>query len=100
VVHIVGFGVATYIMYRLLLPLLVSVQRHRVVLSIIVVMAGLGVGAVNEILEFVATVLVPQTGVGGYENTMLDLVSDLIGSLIALAYVLVWDSREVQARKR
>jgi putative membrane protein len=50
-------------------------------------MAGLGVGAVNEIVEYIATLVVPETGVGGYDNTLLDLISDLIGALIALLVI-------------
>src|SRR3989338_2791362 len=86
-VHIIGFGVATLAMYYLLEPSLKD-RNKLVSLSIIIVMAGLGVGALNEIIEFFATVVVPSTGVGGYENTSLDLVSDLVGALIALWYVL------------
>jgi uncharacterized membrane protein YjdF len=86
-VHIVGFGVATFVMYVLLDPLLIPGLKRWTALSIVVVMAGLGVGALNEIVEFAATVLVPETGVGGYTNTSLDLVSDLIGAIIAVAVI-------------
>jgi putative membrane protein len=86
-VHIVGFGVATLVMYQLLKPLLKPDFRRWTALSIVVVMAGLGVGALNEIIEFAATVLVPETGVGGYTNTSLDLVSDLIGAVLAMIIV-------------
>jgi putative membrane protein len=86
-VHIVGFGVATLVMYHLLRPLLRPDLRGWTSLSIVVVMAGLGVGALNEIIEFIATLLMPETGVGGYENTALDLVSDLVGAVLALVLV-------------
>ena len=56
-------------------------------MSIVVVMGGLGIGALNEILEFLVTVVVPKTGVGGYINTSLDLVSDLIGAIIAMIII-------------
>jgi len=82
-VHIIGFGVATLIMFELLKPKLKPL-KHWTAISIVVVMAGLGVGAVNEIVEYIATLLVPETGVGGYDNTLLDLISDLIGALFAL----------------
>ena len=88
-VHIVGFGVATLAMFYLLKPLLHEDIRTWTALSIVVVMAGLGVGALNEIIEFLATVLVPETGVGGYENTSLDLVADLVGAIGALIYLRV-----------
>jgi uncharacterized membrane protein YjdF len=85
-VHIIGFGVATLIMFELLKPKLKPIE-HWIAISIVVVMAGLGVGAVNEIIEYVATLLAPETGVGGYDNTLLDLISDLIGALLALLVI-------------
>lgn len=88
-VHIVGFGVATLLMHHLLTPLLRPDIPGKVALSIVVAMAGLGVGALNEIVEFVATVLVPETGVGGYLNTALDLVADLVGAVLAVAWLRV-----------
>ena len=85
-VHIIGFGVATLIMFELLKPKLKPIDRWTA-LSIVVVMAGLGVGAVNEIVEYIATLILPDTGVGGYDNTLLDLISDLIGALFALLVI-------------
>ncbi len=88
-VHIIGFGVATYLMYVLLKPLLKEGKLGWVRLGIVVVMAGLGVGAFNEIVEFTLTVILPETGVGGYINTSLDLVADAIGALLALWYIKI-----------
>jgi len=85
-VHIVGFGVATLLMYYLLKPVLKPKHKWTALL-IVVAMAGLGIGALNEIVEFFATVIIPDTGVGGYENTSLDLVADLIGAVIALFWI-------------
>ena len=86
-VHIVGFGVATLVMDHLLRPLLRPDLHRWTALSIVVVMAGLGVGALNEIIEFIATVVMPETGVGGYLNTALDLVADLVGAVLAIVFV-------------
>lgn len=83
-VHIIGFGVATLLMHHLLRPLLRPDLRRWTSLSIVVVMAGLGVGALNEIIEFIATLIMPETGVGGYLNTSLDLVADLVGAILAI----------------
>lgn len=88
-VHIVGFGVATLVMYFLLKPLLRPDLDRWVALSIVVAMAGLGIGALNEIVEFTATVIVPETGVGGYINTSLDLVSDLVGAVAAIIVIRI-----------
>jgi len=84
-VHIVGFFVATLLAYHLLKD---KLKSHKwVSLSLVVIMAGLGFGALNEILEFFITVIVPETGVGGYINTSLDLVADLIGAIFAMVYI-------------
>lgn len=90
-VHIFGFAVATLVSYELIRPLLKPGLRRWTALSIVLVMAGLGFGALNEIVEFLATVITPETGVGGYVNTSLDLVSNLIGAIIGLG-VIRWRS--------
>jgi putative membrane protein len=48
---------------------------------------GSGLGAINEVLEFLAVVSVPDTNVGGYENTALDLVCNLLGALLAVIFL-------------
>ena len=53
--------------------------------------AALGFGALNEVVEFAATMLVPETNVGGYENTGWDLVSNLVGVLLATG--AIWIAR-------
>jgi hypothetical protein len=59
--------------------------------------AALGFGALNEVVEFAATVLVPETNVGGYANTGWDLVSNLVG--VAVATGLIKFSDAVANRK-
>ena len=86
-VHIIGFTAATITIFYVLKPILNEKIKRPISLSIVVVMAGFGLGALNEIIEFSATVFVPETGVGGYENTALDLVADLIGAIIAMFYI-------------
>lgn len=83
-VHIIGFGVATILMFDLLKPHLRNNSFKGFSLWLVIVMAGLGIGAINEIIEFSITVAVPETGVGGYENTSLDLLADLIGGILAV----------------
>jgi hypothetical protein len=50
-------------------------------------MAGLGIGAFNEVMEFVVSFYVPSNKVGGYQNNSLDLVADLVGALLVLPIV-------------
>jgi len=88
VVHFFGFGVATLVCHHLLCPYLRADVGRWGVLAALIVLMGAGVGAVNEVLEFVAVILVPETGVGGYTNTLLDLVFNLAGA--AAAVVWLW----------
>ena len=94
-VHIWGFGASTLVMYSLLRRVFVRPIRNHVALSIVLVMAGLGVGAFNEILEFVVSLIVPASGVGGYLNTSLDLCANLIGAILGLLYIRIRYLREV-----
>lgn len=82
-VHFFGFGVATLAGFQLLRPLLVRAPR-RGVLSFLLVCIGMGLGALNEMVEFAAVLIFPETGVGGYMNTSLDLVSNALGALTAV----------------
>lgn len=86
-VHIWGFGAATVIMFDVLKTTAADPRKHPVAAGIILVFAGLGVGALNEIVEFMVTLAIPNSGVGGYINTSLDLCADLIGVLLALLYI-------------
>lgn len=92
-VHFIGFAAATLLMFELLQPVFKPGHRSWVRVSIVIVMAGLGVGALNEIVEFFATVITPETGVGGYINTSLDLVFDLFGALAMMSYIY-WRDRK------
>ncbi len=92
-VHIVGFATATVTMYYILKPLLRKDVKTWTSLSIVVASSGLGIGAFNEIVEFLATVFLPRTNVGGYLNTSLDLVADLIGALVAVVIIQIINRR-------
>lgn len=90
VVHAWGFGTTTWVCWQALRAAL----RRRGVdarptggLLVLVAAAGLGFGALNEVIEFAATLLVPDTNVGGYRNTGWDLVSNTVGALIAVTLI-------------
>lgn len=82
VVHAIGFGVATFAMYYVIKPHL-KVNKNWIAVLIVVALAGAGFGTLNEIVEFIATVLIPETNVGGYVNTALDLIANLVGAIVA-----------------
>jgi uncharacterized membrane protein YjdF len=85
-VHLMGFGISTFIAYELLTPYL-NKKTNWKVLSIMLVIIGLGIGALNEIVEFFAVLFFPETGVGGYYNTSWDLVFNTIGAIIAVIII-------------
>ena len=95
VVHAYGFGVTTLACWEGLKRMLGRAgETHpqptlgRLTLC---AAAAMGFGALNEVVEFAATLLVPETNVGGYINTGWDLVSNLIGAVLA-ALAIRWRS--------
>jgi putative membrane protein len=86
IVHAYGFGVTAWVLWHLM-------RRHYPVLEgtwtiyVYPALAAMGLGAVNEIIEFVAVLSVPETNVGGYINTALDLVFNAAGAVIAMLVV-------------
>jgi uncharacterized membrane protein YjdF len=89
VVHFYGFWVSAILAYYILRPSLSASITHARSIIFIVIMVSLGLSAVNEIVEFMATVLVPETNVGGYENTAIDLVANFLGASCAGVYLWI-----------
>ena len=91
IVHAYGFGVTTWVCWQ---GLTAAIRRRggaakpTLGLLVLAAAAALGFGALNEVVEFVATLLVPETNVGGYRNTGWDLVSNLVGATVAAT--LIW----------
>lgn len=87
VVHTIGFGVATVLLYEVLQGALTRPTQKWVAISIVTVLAGAGLGAFNEMLEFFITLAVPDSAVGGYLNTSIDLVANFVGALGGLVFI-------------
>jgi uncharacterized membrane protein YjdF len=87
-VHAYGFGLATWACWQALQSA-TGVRRPTFGLLTLCVLAGMGLGALNEVVEFLAVLLVPETNVGGYENTAWDLVYNLLGAVTA-ALLIAW----------
>ena len=85
-VHFYGFGVATLVGYALLKPNLDKIHSKKTV-YIITILIGMGFGALNEVLEFIAIILFPSANVGGYVNNALDLVFNMLGSIGAVGFL-------------
>lgn len=92
VVHAFGFGITTWVCWQALAAALRQrgvEARPSAGLLVLCGAAGMGFGALNEIIEFAATLLVPETNVGGYLNTGWDLVANLAGVVIAATLIHV-----------
>ena len=85
-VHAFGFMVATLVGHHLLKPYLNEKTNYKVVYPLLVAI-GMGLGALNEIAEFIAVLTVQSTGVGGYFNTLLDIVFNTFGAVIAIIII-------------
>ena len=57
---------------------------------------GLSDVMLNEMIEFIATLTIPETNVGGYNNTGWDLVFNLIGCALAAIIIRQGHTRESQ----
>lgn len=84
VVHAFLYGVVG-LMFLHLLREVVGIRSHRGFIAFVAIFAAAGFSITNEIVEFLATVSLPETGVGGYENTVLDLIFNLGGAAVAVA---------------
>ncbi len=89
VVHAFGYAATTWLLWACMTSALRArdvVLRPSLGWLTIVVAASCGFGALNEIVEFIATTMT-VTNVGGYENTARDLISNNVGAIIAAAMI-------------
>ncbi len=85
--HIWGFGAAVLLIRCLLENHLKKPIVGKASLIIVLVTASMGLVALNEIIEFIAATSLAKDGVGGYVNTSLDLVSNMLGAILAVIYL-------------
>jgi hypothetical protein len=96
-VHACGFGIATWVCWQGISGAIRKRGgnvRPTAGLMILAATAGMGLGALNELIEFIATLLIPETNVGGYLNTGWDLFANFVGA-VGAATVICFREREV-----
>jgi putative membrane protein len=86
VVHAWGFGVCAVLAHDLLRRHLAQ-GGNTFAIRFVCACAGMGLGAFNEVIEFLVDLALPSSGVGGYQNTALDLCANLAGASLA---AFVW----------
>jgi len=81
-VHLYGFGVAAAIIHWLIRSRAPSVRP--IWRGLLAGLTAMGLGVVNEIVEFAAFLALSKTGIGGFYNLELDLVFNTLGAVIAI----------------
>ena len=89
--HLYTYFVVTFILFYVIKDYL---KKDDFVVYVLLVFMAMGVGAANEIVEFIPVVFFGNTGVGGYYNTLLDIVFNTIGSIVALIYIKISDNNQ------
>ncbi len=87
IVHAFGFYSATIACYQALRSLLHA--PNTLPTAAAAALMGIGLGAINEVIEFIAVLSMPETNVGGYMNTAWDLVANTIGATAAALACMV-----------
>lgn len=90
-VHAYGSFLITVACFNLILPYLdEKIFTRRMYLVLIMLMISLGVGSLNEMVEFAAVTFLNATGIGGYENNAMDLVFNLVGAIAGCGFVVLF----------
>lgn len=84
--HLYFYFICAFILYTTFIRLFKKDASKGMILTLIVI-AGIGIGAINEILEFVPVLLFGNTGVGDYFNTLWDLVFNAFGIILGVIYI-------------
>ncbi len=95
VVHTYATFIATLALYSMLTFVFAERTRtHYLAFSFILVLMAIGLGTLNELVEFFAVLMFDvQEEVGGYFNNSLDLFFNTIGSLIATLVIYFYLQR-------
>ncbi len=96
-VHAYGFGITTLLCWQALSARVLDDRgqplRPTPGLMVLCAAGGMGFGALNEVIEFFASITLPKTNVGGYLNTGWDLVANLIGASLAAVCIFIYDRK-------
>lgn len=80
-IHFYGFAIAAIVVFQLL-SIGFDVRRYPKTALLLAWLGSMGLGALNEIVEFIAFVIIANTGVGDLYNTGLDLIFNMLGALV------------------
>jgi len=81
-IHFYGFLVAAILVYKLISVTGSNLKEYPKLMIFLSWIGSMGLGALNEVVEFLAFVSLDQTGVGDLYNTGLDLIFNLVGAIV------------------
>ncbi|MEX0917254.1 MAG: DUF2238 domain-containing protein [Candidatus Paceibacterota bacterium] len=96
-VHFWGFFITTFVIYHLFKNAF-GENAKRPLVYITAGLASMGLGVVNELVEFGAFLAIEKTGVGGFFNLSLDLVFNTLGVVIAVALLFFLQGNRYKER--
>ena len=86
ILHFWNIFVFTIVGFYFLKPYIKTIEKKRVI-SLILFLFGLGIGTFWEMFEFSVVAMNINNGVGGYFNTMGDIVANTVGAGCAILYL-------------
>lgn len=88
-VHFIGSFILAIIAYNHLYPILKRKKtKQKTIIFFLVVLIATGLGAIIEIIEFLATLIFQNTIVGDYANNAVDLIANILGAIAATPFLL------------
>lgn len=90
-IHAYGFGSCTLLAREALSAHLGKKLPINWPIGAALVLIALGLGTINEIIEFAVQLSLPETNVGGYINTGWDMVSNTVGAVTAALLIRSFD---------
>jgi putative membrane protein len=95
-VHFYGFGVTALVLWHLLRNNFPALHGTATIYCF-AALGSMGLGCLNELIEFAAVLALPDTNVGGYYNTALDLFFNSAGAVTAMILVRLGPGRRPAA---
>ena len=89
-VHLFGFGVSAIAIFQILIPHLKNKAKYGLAIFLAFI-GSMGLGAMNEVVEFLAFISLEKTGVGDLYNTGLDLIFNMFGAIFGAFIASWWD---------
>ncbi len=99
IVHAYGGFICSMVIFRFMKYFNKEIRFNSSFFIFIAALAGFGAASFYEVVEFVATFF-KINGVGGYHNTLLDMISNFIGALISIPILMRVERRKKRGVNR